>query len=284
MKRLVFILWLCALLPGPAAAGWWAENDYGTGSNGFKKDSLTVFTDITRGMLAGAGGAFYRDTAGYREKVYSFRLPVLYTAKKHIYSLTPFLYPVSPAARSGAKGFRAYVQTSLTEPGSENYFYLTGAAALAGQTAKLAGLPGKKDFTETALEVQAEKSYYGQFYLLASLAAFSKSGAATNGNLVTPALDHSEMAYLGTFRQVTALPDWVATAQITRNMKPEYASHLYIGYSKISFRQAPGANSVIGGMKLELSPRTTLDLAYNFFKMEDATCKNYYKILLRTVF
>ena len=92
------------------------------------------------------------------------------------------------------------------------------------------------------------------------------------------------MAYLGTFRQITDLPDWVMTAQVTRSMKPEYASHLYIGYSKISFRRVPMASSLILGIKLELTKKTTLDLAYNAFKMEDAGYTNYYKILVRTVF
>jgi len=284
MKLLPLLLTLSILLPGLAGASWWAENDYSSGSNGLKKDSLTVLTTVSSKLMAGGSASFYRDTAAYPEKVYAFRLPLIYTGSRNLLSLAPFVYPVSPQTRSGAKGVRAYLRTSLTEPDDENYLYLTAAAAWAGQTAMLAGFPGRKTFSETAVEFQAEKSYFRQFFLLASAAAFSKSGDASNANLLTPALDHADMACLGTFRQVTALPDWVVTVQLSRSMKPEFASHLYIGYSKIAFRQAAAANSVITGLRLEISQKTTLDLAYNMFKAEDSAYQNYYKILLRTVF
>ena len=281
MKLPTLLLSLSFLLPGAAGAGWWAENDYATGSNGFKKDSLTVFANASRKLIAGGSAAFYRD-AVYQEKVYAFRLPLMYSGRRHFLALTPFLYPVSPGTKSGAKGARLYLQTAVTEPDDENYFYVTAGAAWAGQTARPAGAADRKSFSETAVEVQVEKSYFGQFFLLASAATFSKTGAVADP--VTPALDHAEMAYLGTFRQVTALPSWVLTAQITRSLKPEYASHLYLGYSKISFRRVPMASSGIAGLKLELTKKTTLDLAYNAFKMADAAYANYYKILVRTVF
>ncbi|OGS12259.1 MAG: hypothetical protein A2234_08550 [Elusimicrobia bacterium RIFOXYA2_FULL_58_8] len=284
MKNLLIFVVLAACCPLASGAAWWAENDYSTGSNGFKKDSLTVFTHVSRNVMAGGAASFYRDTALYRDKVYAFRFPVMYSGRRHFLSLTPFVYPFSPQARSGARGARFYAQTSVTEPDDEDYLHVTAAAAWAGQKAALSGFQDRKNFSETAVELQAEKSYYGQFFLLASAAAFSKTGDASNSNLVTPVLDHSEMAYLGTFRQVTALPDWVLTAQVSRSMKPEYASHLYLGYSKISFRQAPGAKSLILGIKLDVSVKTTLDVAYNAFKAEDSANKNYYKILLRTVF
>jgi len=284
MKTLALLLALAAGFPVFSQAGWWAENDYAAGSNGFKKDSLTVFTNVTSNFMAGGAASFYKDTASYRDTVYAFRFPLMYSARSHFLSLTPFIYPVSDKTHSGANGFKLYLQTALTEPDDENYFQLTAAGAWAGQTARLQGFQGKKNFSETAIELQMEKSYFGQFFLLASAAAFSKNGEASNANLVTPALDHAEMAYLGTFRQITALPDWVVTTQLSRSLIPEYSSHLYIGYSKISLRRAPRANSAIMGLKLEVSPKTTLDLAYNIFKAEDSAYKNYYKILLRMVF
>ena len=284
MKTLAFVLAMTAFFPVPARAGWWAENDYVTGSNGLKKDSVTLFTNVTSNIMAGGSVSFYKDTASYRDTVYAARLPLMYSGRRHFLSLTPFLYPTSSETHSGANGVRIYLQTALTDPDDENYFNVTAAGAWAGQTARLSGFQGGKRFSETAVELQAEKAYYNQFFLLASAAAFSKSGEATNANLQTPALDHSDMAYLGTFRQITALPDWVMTAQVSRSMKPEYASHLYVGYSRIAFRSAPRVNSIITGLKLEISPKVTMDLAYNIFKAEYSTHKNYYKILLRAVF
>lgn len=284
MRTLALSLALAAWLPCAAGAAWWAENDYVTGSNGEKRDSATAFARIDKNFMAGASAAFYRNTAGYREKVYAFRAPLMYSGARHFLSLTPFVYPVTPGTRSGAKGARAYLQTSMTEPDDENYLNLTVAGALASQDAMRADLGRRKSFSESSVELQAEKSFFGQFYLLGSAAAFGKSGGATNGNLAAPALDHSEMAYLGTFTQLTALPDWVMTFQASRSMKPDFDSHLYLGYSRISLRQAPRLASTVLGMKLELNAKTTLDLAYNAVKAENAAYKNYYRVLLRLVF
>lgn len=284
MKTLALLLALAVCFSTSSWAAWWAENDYAAGSNGFKKDSLTVFTHVTEKFMTGGSASFYKDTAAYPDTVYALRLPLMYSLPNYFISLTPFLYPVSSKINSGASGFRLYVKTPLTEPEAESYFHLTAGCAWAGQTAAVRGFQGRQKFSETAFELQAEKSYFNQFFLLASAAAFSKSGAGTNASLLTPAMDHSEMAGLGTFRQITALPDWVATAQIARSMKPEYASHLYAGYSKISFRSAPRANSAVIGLKVELTAKTTMDLAYNNYKEKYSAHKNYYRILLRTVF
>ncbi|HNW44753.1 MAG TPA: hypothetical protein PKI19_09630 [Elusimicrobiales bacterium] len=288
MKPTALIFSLCLLLPGLAGASWWAENDYTTGSNGVKKDSLTVLTHIKGKFMAGAAASFYRDTGAYKDRVYAYRLPLLYSGTSNILALTPFVYPVAPATNSGAKGARLYFQASLTEPDDESYLRLTAAGAWAGQDARRLDAQGndlgKKSFSETALELQVEKSYFGQFFLLGSAATFSKADLPRNQAPVKPALDHADMACLGTFRQITALPEWVVTTQVSRSMKPEFASLLYIGYSKISFRSEPAASSAIFGLKLEMSAKTTLDFAYNLFKAQSSAYKNYYKILLRTVF
>ena len=91
--------------------------------------------------------------------------------------------------------------------------------------------------------------------------------------MVTPVLDQAELAHLGTFRHITAIPEWVLAAQIARNMRPEYDSHLYAGYSKISFRDAGHANSLVGGLKLNLNEKSTLDLAYNAYKAQGTDWK-----------
>lgn len=283
MKKTVLALLLAAFLPDIAAAGWWAENDYISGSNGLKKDSLSTLTSVSRRVMLGASAAFYRDSAAYRDRMYSFRLPVMYTGRSNIIYISPFVYPVSPDTGSGASGAKAYLQTSLTGPDDQNYLRLLFSAAAASQKARLAG-GGRKDFSETAFELQVEKSYYSQFFLLASAAAFSSPSGVSNATLSRPALDHSEMAYFGTFQPVTALPDWVLTAQASRSMKPDFDTYLYVGYSKISFRRTGEAGSLVGGMKFELSKSTTLDLAYNAFKLQNTSNKNYCRVLLRTVF
>ena len=283
MKHIVLAAFFSAFFAANSSAAWWLENDYATGANGMKRDSLTLFTNVAPRLVAGANAAFYRNTAGYNDKVYSFRLPLMYSGDKFFVSLKPFLYPVSGQIRSGAAGAKAYLLTSLDAEDDESYLNLVLSGAWASQSARL--WSGEKSkFSETAFEAQLEKSYYNQFFFQASAAGFIRPAGVSNATLRTPALDHSEMAYLGTFRPVTALPEWALSAQVARNMKPDFDSHLYAGYSKISYRNARAANSGIVGLKLGLNDKSTLDLAYNLYKDEGAAWKNYYKILLQVFF
>ena len=286
MIRLLIALALAAFSALPAGAAWWLENDYSFGSNGLDRDSLTLYTIPARNLTAGVNAAFYKDSGAYRSKVYSFRLPVTYSGPRYFVSLKPFVYPTEPSIRSGAYGGKLYLLSSLSEENDESYLRLSGSYAWARQSARVLTGAGAadKDFNQAAWELQAEKSFYGQFFFLASAAAFTPPDGVSNSTLVTPALDQSELAYLGTFRQVTALPDWVVTAQIARNMKPEYDSYIYAGYSKISYRRADMANSVITGIKLNLNEKSNLDLAYNAYKQESGAWKNYYKLLLQLFF
>ncbi len=283
MKRLLLATLLCALFAPRAGAAWWAENDYATGSNGLKKDSLTVFTKLHPRLVAGVNAAFYKDTASYKDKVWSFRVPLMYSGNKLSVSFKPFVYPVNPETRSGAGGGKLYLLTSLSEEEDESYARLTLSGAWARQRAFVLGAD-RKSFGQAAYEALLEKSYFGQFYFLVSGAVYTKPSGVSNATLVTPAMDQSELASLGTFRQITALPDWTASVQIARNMRPDFDSHVYAGYSKIAFRRASPAHSGMVGLKLGLNERSMLDLAYNLYKQEGAAWKNYYKILLQVFF
>lgn len=286
MKRFLFATLLIAATSAMAQAAWWIENDYTFGSNGVKKDSLTVFRKTSREITTGLNLSFYSDTAAYKERVYSMRLPLIYSGPKYFISLKPFLYPVSAYTRSGAYGGKIYMLTSLAESPDESYTHLVLSGAWARQKAFMNGgaAPERREFSQTVAEAQIEKSFYGQFFFLASAAGYMKPGGAKNSSLVKPVLDQSEMAYLGVFRPITAIPEWALTAQVARNMRPDYDSHIYAGYSKMSFRQADKANSLVGGMKLTLNEKSTLDLAYNAFKQEDSGWKSYYKLLLQLFF
>ena len=285
MKRLLLAAAIAALTVPHAPAAWWAENDYSTGSNGFKKNSFTVFRKSSRVLTSGLNVSFYKDSAGYRDRVYSFRLPVMYSGSNYFVSLKPFLYPVSPYTRSGASGGKLNLLASLSEGPDESYTHLMLSGAWARQKAFLAGPAAeRKTFSQSAFEAQIEKSFYGQFFFLASAAGFPKPSGISNSALSRPALDQAELASLGTFRQLTAIPEWALTAQIARSMKPEYDSHLYVGYSKISFRREDRASSAIAGLKLGLNEKSVLDLAYNAYKQERSTWKSYYKLLLQIFF
>lgn len=286
MIRLLLAAAIAAMSALPAGAAWWIENDYSTGSNGLNKNSLSIFTIPARNFTTGINAAFYQDNGAYEHKTYSFRLPLTYSGPRYFVSLRPFIYPIDGDIRSGAYGGKLFLLASMAEENDESYLRLSASGAWARQATRVmgAGVPEKKDFSQSAFEVQAEKSFYAQFFFLASAAAFSKPDGVSNSTLITPALDQSELAYLGVFRHVTALPDWVMTAQIARNMKPEYESYVYLGYSKISYRRADKANSISGGIKLNLNEKSNLDMGYNAYKEESSSWKSYYKLLLQLFF
>ncbi|MDD2805014.1 MAG: hypothetical protein PHV33_05630 [Elusimicrobiales bacterium] len=293
MKRFLLTAALAVLTAAPALAAaqsraaWWMENDYSFGSNGLRKDSFTLYRKPSSAFTTGLNLSFYKDTGAYGESVYSLRLPLMYSRGGYFVSFKPFLYPVSAYTRSGAYGGKLYFLTSVGEEQDETYTHLILSGAWAQQKAFLsgAGAAERKTFSQAAAEAQVEKSFYNQFFFLASAAGFSNpGGAVSNATLVKPVLDQADLAYLGTFRPLTALPEWALSAQIARNMQPDYDSHIYAGYSKISFRRAQKAGSFITGLKLNLNEKSTLDLAYNAFKAEGAAWKSYYRLLLQLFF
>ena len=282
----VFSAFLAYGLAAGASAAWWAEDGYVTGSAGLTSNSITLFSTVSTGVVAGANVSYYSNSAPYNKRMYSFRMPVMYSAHNFYVSLKLFVYPVSPSTHSGAAGGKLSLLTSLGEESEDSYLHLTVSGAWARQRAllDLGGGPASESFSESALELAAEKSFFNQFFFQASAAAFLESGKAKNTNMITPALDHSDLASMGTFLPVTDMPEWVLTAQVARDMKPEYDSHLYAGYSKISFRQGRAANSAVAGIKLSLNEKITMDLAYNAYKADSSRWKNYYKMFLQVFF
>jgi hypothetical protein len=283
MKRLASAAVILLCLTAGARAAWWAENDYTAGSNGLKKESLTLFDNLAPRLVAGVNASFYKDSALYADNVWAVRAPLMYSGEKLFLSLKPFLYPVSGYTRSGAGGAKAGIMLPLGEE-DENYLHLTLSGAWAQQRAMTAGSASRKTFTEAAGEAQLEKSFFNQFFFMASAAGFSKPAGVSNATLIKPVMDSSELAYLGTFRPVTALPEWAASAQVARNMRPDFDSHIYAGYSKISYRGGMTADSVTAGIKIGLTEKSSLDLAYNPYKDERAAWKNYFKAFLQIFF
>ena len=284
MKKVLYALAALFWLSAASHAAWWVENDYATGSNRFQKESLTLFSKIAPRVMSGVNASFYKDGGLYLDKVYTLRLPVMYSPDNFVLSVTPFIYPYSSDIRSSASGVKAYALIPVSEEADESYVHLTLSGAAARQTTQLALGPARETFSETAFEAQVEKSFYNQFFFLASAAGFPKPDKARNDNLYNPVMDHGDLAYLGTFQQVTSLPEWAATIQFARNMAPDFDSYLYAGFSRISFRGTDDANSLLGGLRMKLNEKSTMDFAYNFYKMNGEAGKNYYKLLIQIFF
>ena len=52
----------------------------------------------------------------------------------------------------------------------------------------------------------------------------------------------------------------------------------------VNIGSGTAAGSAVVGLKLEVSEKTTLDLAYNALKSTGSSAKNYYRVLIRTLF
>ncbi len=286
MKKVICALAAILGLSAASHAALWMENDYAFGSNDLKKESLTLFSRLAPRLMSGVNASFYKDGGLYHDKAYSFRLPVMYSPDNLVLSATPFLYPSSSKIRSGARGVKASAVIPVSEDVDESYIHLTLSAAAARQRTflNLNTGPARESFSETAYEAQVEKSFYNQFFFLASAAGFAKPSKANNYNIKDPVLDHADMADMGTLRPVTGLPGWVTTVQFARNMAPDFDSYLYAGFSRISFRGADDANSLLGGLKMKLNDKTTMDFAYNYYKTAGEAGKNYYKLFFQIFF
>lgn len=285
MKPLPALAVLLLLACAPLRGAWWAENEYSFGSNGFAKDAFSVFTNISTRTVIAPGASFYEDGGTYRDKVYSLRLPVLYSGAHYFLSFKPFLYPAG-RIRSSAHGAQFSVLTSLNDNSNPSYLHLTLSGATAEQKTgqNTGGTIINKTFSQSAFGAQMEKALENQFFFSVSAAGFTKPSGAKNSNLINPALDQSELFYLGTFRTINALPEWTLTLQFARNMAPDFNSYLYAGFSRISFRQEDPANSAVFGLKMRLNEKSSLDLAYNLYKQNPGACKDYYKLLVQVFF
>lgn len=285
-KVLPLLLTILTLAPACLNAASWLENDYAFGSNGSKKESLSFFSNVSTRVAAGINASFHKDRGLYRSRVYSLRLPLMYSGNNFFVSLKPFLYPSSSDIRSSARGAKLSLLLPVNQEDENGYMHLifSGAAAEQKTFLRLAGGPEHKRFSQASFELQMEKSYYDQFFFLASAAGFSKPDKTSGRNLINPALDHGDMAYMGVFRTVTALPEWVAAVQIARSMEPDYSSHIYAGFGRISFRNSDKVNSLLTGIRVKLNGRSSMDLGYNFYKMNGEAAKNYYKLSVQLFF
>ncbi|HBE87810.1 MAG TPA: hypothetical protein DDW67_01520 [Elusimicrobia bacterium] len=277
------LLSLLLLLPaaGPASA-WWLDADHTFGDRGLEKTSASFFLKPAARWVTGLNAGYYKDDGAYPEKIWALRLPAMLNLKKGLITLKPFFYPERGAYDSSAWGAKAGLMLPVTDEGPDGYTHLSLSAA--GSRQKTLDLAGDgKNLSAYALEAQIEKNYFDQFFFLAHASGFLADGPAA-ASLPAPSLDHSDLAFLGAFAHITAGPEWAAGMQFARNMEPDYDSHVYAGFSRISFRSAPQASSAIFGMRLKLWETSSIDLGYNLYKPDGSGSRNRYKLLYQVFF
>ncbi|MDT8285947.1 MAG: hypothetical protein RQ748_02460 [Elusimicrobiales bacterium] len=280
MKALLSLL---LLLPAAGtASAWWVDADHTFGDGGLQKTSGTLFFKPGSRWVTGLNAGFYNDDDVYTEKIWTLRLPVMLNLSKGLITLKPFFYPERGPLDSSAWGAKAGLMLPVTDEGPDGYTHLSVSAAAARQKT-LTAAGARAEPSSYALEVQIEKNYFDQFFFLAHAAGFLADGPSATG-LPAPSLDHSDLSFFGAFAPVTAEPQWAAGMQFARNMAPDYDSHVYAGFSRISFKSAAQASSAVFGMRLKLWETSSVDLGYNLYKPDGAGSRNRYKILYQVFF
>ena len=283
----LFLFFSCAL---PLKSAWWVENDYTWGARGFKKESLTFFKTISSSAVLGLNAGFFKNDGIYNDKTYILKMPILYSGRDYFLSFKPFYYLENSDTGSSAYGGKIYFMHHFGGrsdlPINDNYTHLILSASGARQQTTILrnSQLEKTNFKEASFEVQVEKNFYNQFFLLASGALFYGFDDIKQAELRNPALDHSELSFLGTFALITDLPKYVLNIQFARNLAPQEHSHLYFGLSRITMDSSPNAYSAITGIRTKINPKTSLDFAYNWLKFDNINTRNYYKLLLQVFF
>lgn len=256
------------------------KNDFRFGSTGFKQDTLSIYVPMSMRIMAGASGSYYKSND--MNKVHSVKLPLVYLGESNMAEAVPFAY--SHKNGMTAYGGKISLTTNLLPHESENFFYLT----LTGAQAWLKGHKtntGLTNFSQSAIELKAETSYYKEFHFTLSAAGFAKPTKGTNNkNLAASIFDQKDLVDFNGYEMLKTLPEWIISTKVSRNFQPEFNSSIYAGYSKLGLRNMESANSYITGIEFYLEQDTTLDLGYNYFKYHDTSANQYFKVFLSLMF
>lgn len=281
MKSIISLfVFLLVFAITPVSAGMMAQNDFRFGSVGFKQDTVSVYMPLAYKFLAGLSGTFYKSNDF--EKIHSAKIPLSYTGETNLIEFTPFIY--SRMRGMTAYGGKLSLSTTFTEPKRPDYFHLSisgGHAFIKGEK----NTEGLSKFQQTAIELKAEKNFYGQFCFTLSGTGFLKPSDNTdNTNLTGSVLDLKDIADFNGYEMLRILPEWIVSAKIHRNFQPEFDSGAYAGYSKISLRNLQPANSYTAGIEFYINGDTTLDLGYNYFKYHETSANQYFRLLISAMF
>ncbi|MBI4656655.1 MAG: hypothetical protein HY746_07915 [Elusimicrobia bacterium] len=290
MKKFFFLFIFLLLASGPRLnAAWWLENDYSFGSDSYKRETLTLFHGFSTSAVAGVSASFIRDNFRYKDEVFAFRLPVSYISENFFLSLTPFLYPGADVDAK-ARGAKLYFMTPLIRRNEEgSYTHLMVSASGASQEAQILENQNlkQKKFDEGSIELQVEKNFYNEFFFLFSGALFRNFDDVRQSSVKNALMDHSEMAFLGSFRSFVEIPKHAVSIDFARNMSEESGSqnsYLYAVFSRIALKEASDISSATIGFRSMVTGKSFLSFAYNWHKQDHAKRKDYYKLLFQVFF
>lgn len=272
---------LISLFPVCASAGLMATNDFRYGDEGTKQDAFTVYAPTSENMLVGVQGAFSKKNS--YGKIYTARIPITYTGELNMATITPFVY--SHHAGMTAYGGRFALSTVLSlknETKDSFMITLNGGHALIKADDVNDGLV---KFQQTALGLSVEATIQHQFKFTVEGSGFFKpTKGMNNDRLASSVFDFKDLIDINGYQIIDEIPNAIVSVRARRTFQPDFENAIYIGYSKMSFRNMGSANSYIAGMEFFVSDDITWDIGYNYFKYHEVSAKQYFRVGVSTTF
>lgn len=267
MKKIFALIMFFAALNASSAV--WTDLGLTFGSNEFSRNEATFAANLSTRIVAGLSLSAYKlEKQNY---VSALRMPInIFIGKSFMLTAKPYLYPKNSDGSAAAGG---KLSASLVKDNPEEETSVTYTISAAHQKQNLGIFPEKK-ITSDSAEIQAEKNFYDQFFLLAA-AAFNRTSAFSSSKLK----NYCEISDLFSVNTHAFLNDDVhsrAGFQFARSFMPDFNSYFYAGYDRLNARISD-YNSWLIGLRVNFSDKNFANFSYNYLDAKRGDNKVYYK-------
>lgn len=266
---------LTIFIPLNLSATVWTDIGLTFGSNEFSRTELTAATNISTTVVGGLNVSAYKIEK--REYVYSIRMPVnFFASRRFMVTVKPYLYPKNSDGYSAAGG---KLSLSLVKDNPQAETSTTWIVSAAHQ--KQAMGRNAQKITSNSAEIQAEKNFYDQFFILAGLAINASS--AHSEDAIKNYAEVSDLFSVNTFAFINDDVYSKVGLQFARSFKPDFDSYFYGGYDRINSRFSD-YGSWLMGLRINFSDKSFANFSYNYLDAKKGSNKAYYKFAIGMFF
>jgi len=266
---------LTILIPLNLSATIWTDMGFTFGSNEFSRTELTAAKNVSTTVVCGLNISAYKIEK--REYVSSIRMPInFFAARRFMVTAKPYIYPKNSNGYSAAGG---KLSLSFVKDNPEAETSLTWIVSAAHQ--KQAMGRNAQKITSNSAEIQAEKNFYDQFFILANI-AINGSSSHSEGVIKSYA-EVSDLFSVNTFAFLNDDVYSKAGIQFARSFKPDFDSYFYAGYDRINSRFSD-YGSWLMGLRINFSDKSFTNFSYNYLDAKKGGNKVYYKFVIGMFF
>ncbi len=268
MKKFLCVLALLGSCVCAVYAGQLSGTAGYVGSSEFNQIRASASWNFAINWSIGLEGK-YSDEDGFKDPIYSIRLPVGFESDALSFTLSPFYYfknKSDPQKDYNAFGVNGKLVLTLQDDAvNEMYSHAYLAASFARQENTRLYDSGKEVhnyFSQAAYTVGMHHNFFRTFSFEVLGTAFQYPDGVTGINQVRGILDQQDMAALQSDDVVHQLPKYTVGTRITRLWADKRAT-IYASYRFGEFYTALPEHSIIIGNTFALHPSVLCDLAYN---------------------